>query len=343
MNGRWGSTFICGLLLAGCAGIDQFPDSAADTQETLVEVDRDFCEAYVQIYGGSCEVPATGSAAGSTASTSAEGGSGPASATPGASAPPPPLDAKKIRNGFIEKRIAVIDAYFEEYIQALAKGNARADLGVGGVDAVVDAAGTLIAGPASQVLSAVSGGLGGVKAQYDKAVLYDQALPALMAQMQAGRDTIRARILQRWSKDIDSYPLWLARSDLQEYQFAGSIPGAIKATAASAKEQSQAAEQALFATISPGAASPEAFTERADIVKAIDALDADKAKALVPLIKAGFAASVPFIEAQYPEDDMAADVSGEKAKTLLKRLVPLTAKEAADRQKWRAAMAGLAG
>jgi hypothetical protein len=90
----------------------------------------------------------------------------------------------------------------------------------------------------------VSGGLAGAQAAYGKAVLYDKAMSALLAQMQAGRKVVAAQIFQRWNQDVEQYPMWMARTDLEAYYFAGSLPGAILGTAADAKvKETQADEQ----------------------------------------------------------------------------------------------------
>jgi len=91
----------------------------------------------------------------------------------------------------------------------------------------------------------VSGGLAGGQAAYSKAVLYDKAMSALIAQMQASRKAVAVEIFQRWNEDIDRYPMWMARTDLEAYYFAGSLPGAILATAADAKVKDVQAEDKL--------------------------------------------------------------------------------------------------
>lgn len=73
----------------------------------------------------------------------------------------------------------------------------------------------------------------------------------------------------------------------------------------------------------------------------IDGLDAAKVIALVTKIEAEFSGAKPFIEAQYLESMRASDVTGSKARTLLKRVVTLTVRSREDADKWQAAIDSL--
>lgn len=203
--------------LVGCAGLRQFPQVTQDHDAALADLDRDYALAVEQIYGKR-------------------------------DAPNTNIDtakAKAVRNRIIETRMAVIDAYFQDFQSGLVKENVRADFLISLLGVGVGAAGALASETTSQILSAVSGGLAGGQAAYGKAVLYDKAMSALVAQMQASRKAVAAEIFQRWTEDIDRYPMWMARRDLEAYYFAGSLPGAILATAADAKVKDAQAEDKL--------------------------------------------------------------------------------------------------
>lgn len=203
--------------LGGCAGLTQFPEVARDYDTALRGLDADYASALDLIYGKEV-VPATSVDA---------------------------AKAKLIRNRMMERRMAVIDAHFKEFQAGLVKENVRADFGIALVGIGVGAAGSLVAETASQILSAVSGGLAGAQAAYGKAVLYDKAMSALLAQMQAGRKVVAAQIFEKWNLGVDEYPMWMARTDLEAYYFAGSLPGAILGTAADAKVKDDDAEDRL--------------------------------------------------------------------------------------------------
>jgi hypothetical protein len=217
MTKGWLMAVIAAFGLVGCAGLRQFPEVSQDYDKALSGLDTEYAGAIEQIYGQR-EAPTTSIDA---------------------------AKAKAIRNRLIEIRMAVIDANFKEFQAGLVKENVRVDFGVALLGVGVGAAGSLVAETASQILSAVSGGLAGAQAAYGKSVLYDKAMSALVAQMQASRKAIAAEIFQRWSEDIERYPMWMARTDLEAYYFAGSLPGAILSTAADAKVKDLQAEDKL--------------------------------------------------------------------------------------------------
>ena len=217
MTNSWLLPLIAAVALAGCAGLRQFPEVTQDHNAALATLDKDYSLAVEQIYGKR-EAP-NASINGAT--------------------------AKAVRNRLIETRMAVIDAYFKEFQAGLVQENVRADFLISVVGIGVGGAGALASETVSQILSAVSGGLAGGQAAYGKAVLYDKAMSALVAQMQASRKAVAADMFERWGDDIDRYPMWMARKDLEAYYFAGSLPGAILATAADAKVKDAQAEDKL--------------------------------------------------------------------------------------------------
>lgn len=201
MSNCWLLAVIIVLGLGGCAGLTQFPDAPPNPSKVLEGIDAEYKKALDEMY--------------ESANT--------------------PAKKKDIRNKLIETRMAVIDDSFKDFRAGLVKENVRADFGIALLAVGVGAAGSLVAETASQILSAVSGGLAGAQAAYGKAVLYERTMSALLAQMQAGRKAVAAQIFQRWNLNLDQYPMWMARTDLEGYYFAGSLPGAILATAADAK------------------------------------------------------------------------------------------------------------
>ena len=217
MTKGWVLALISAFALVGCAGLRQFPEVTNDHDAALLALDKDYAVAVEQIYG-TREAPTT--------------------IIDGAK-------AKAVRNRMIETRRAVTDAYVKDFQAGLVKENVRADFLLSVIGIGVGGAGALVSETASQILSAVSGGLAGTQAAYGKAVLYDKAMSALVAQMQASRKAVAAEIFERWGEDIDRYPMWMARKHLEAYYFAGSLPGAIIATAADARVKDAEAEDKL--------------------------------------------------------------------------------------------------
>lgn len=226
MMKRWFFVLIATFGLGGCAGLMQFPAVTNNYDATLRDLDTDYATTLDRIYG---KDPINQTGVGTTTS---------------AFVSPRAEEQKRIRNATIERRMAVIDAYFKEFQARLAKENVGSEFGIALFGIGVGGAGSLVPETTSQILSAVSGGLAGAQAAYGKAVLYDKAMSALLAQMQAGRKAVAAQIFQRWDLGLDQYPMWMARMDLDAYYFAGSLPGAILGTAADAKvKETQADEQ----------------------------------------------------------------------------------------------------
>ena len=215
--------------LGGCAGLTQFPTVPNNYDQALRDLDNDYAATVARIYGPPPEkgTPATGAS------------------TP-AFVSPTPEEQKLIRQGMMVRRMAVIDEYFQEFQAGLVKDNVRVEFGLALLGIGAGGVGALVPQTASQILSAVSGGLAGAQAAYGKAVFYDKAMSALLAQMQAGRKTVAVQIYERWNLGLDQYPMWMAKTDLDAYYFAGSLPGAILGTAADARvKEAQADEQII--------------------------------------------------------------------------------------------------
>jgi len=183
------------LALGGCTALDQFPERSNDYSADLSKLDCDYAKALAKINGEPDEVtcPAepgktengatksTETASKKTTSTATDLAL--TSLTETANTGANEDQQVRIRNNEIDKRLAVIDANFENFRIALSQENVKADFGVSLVEVGVGGAGALAAETASQILSAVSGGLAGAQAAYSKAALYEKALSALLAQM----------------------------------------------------------------------------------------------------------------------------------------------------------------
>lgn len=291
-NGRPGFMLAVAAVmtaLGGCAGLEQFPDRSDGPQaKTLAQLDQEYASAIAEVYAETNETNQI---------------------------------AK--RNKFIENRLGVVDANFKVFVQKLAKGNAYADLLVQLAEVGVGGAGAVVSGGASQVLSAVSGGLAGGKAAYDKAVLYDKTLAALVAQMAASRQTIAASILERQRLSVSAYPMWMARRDADAYEFAGSIPGAIIATADDAKHKSDRAEarvELILPTLTKIAVSKEMFELHDNLLVRVDQLTAEQAKTLVEKVNSSIASAQSTLSLYTPQM-RADDPDGSRAKAALKEAI----------------------
>jgi len=334
--------------LCGCASLNQFPVVAKDYNQSLNELDADYAMAVKLIYGpsliektkdGTPSPPLTPPTL-NEQQQKAKGGT----AAP-AFTPPSSDEQKRIRRGMMERRMAVIDAYFKEFQAELVKENVQSEFGIALLGVGIGAAGSLVPETASQILSAVSGGLTGAQAAYGKAALYEKTISALLAQMQAGRKTVAAQIFQRWNLDLDQYPMWMTRMDLDAYYFAGTIPGAILGTAADAKVKETEAndkirDAILLRPITKKSASKEMDDKRDNLNSRISKLDGTKAKKLVAEIENGAKSSTSFKEAktiiddQYPNESRSKDTDGKIATVSLRRAVIHSVKNEEEAKVW---------
>lgn len=285
--------------LTGCTGLQQFPDTSKEYTTDLGNLDPDYAKALKTIYAGT-------------------------------------LTFKQVRNQLIDTRLAVIDEHYEIFEAGLTKDDVRAELGVALVGIGVGGVGSFVSKTASQILSAVSGGLAGASSAYGKAVLYDNTLKALIAQMQAGRAVIRARIFEKWDLETNAYPLWLARQDLEAYQFAGSLPGAIQATSADAKEKQDKADVAIIVLQRKAALANEPARLRVSaLLDKIDALSDTGAIAMAtnPPIVGNEAINAALLGSD-PQNLRLTDASS--AKLMLEMMVSLTPLD--DLAKWEAVL-----
>ncbi|UIF89361.1 hypothetical protein [Cupriavidus sp. UYPR2.512] len=80
---------------------------------------------------------------------------------------------------------------------------------------------------AKAALAAASAGVIGAKGVINTDVFYQKTLPALVAQMQAGRQNVKVRIEAGGAKPVSEYSIDQALSDVSAYYVAGSVPSAI--------------------------------------------------------------------------------------------------------------------
>lgn len=211
MQRGWILVLLLVVGLGGCTGLQQFPQVSTSAEADLATRDA----AYLRVLG---------------------------SITP---AGVKPEEQKRLRNEEIDKRLRVIDVHFQDFEMALAKEHVQADFGMAVAQLGVGGAGALVSGATSQILSAVSAGLAGTQQAYGKAALFNQAFPALLAQMVASRKAVLVRLYENRARSIEEYPLAAAMQDLDAYYFAGSLPGAVVATSADAKKKNDEAEDRL--------------------------------------------------------------------------------------------------
>lgn len=181
------------LGLASCASYKGFPDRVVDADVELQSLQEYFNKEHIQKYENSA---------------SEEG-------------------RRRIRNEIINGRIAAIDIQFSLFQQKLHEEGLNLNVGADAALLGLGAAGALVSGGTSQVLSATSAALTGFRESIDKNAFFEQTMPALFAQMVAQRKRVLAKIRMGLAADSSAYPLQQGLADVQDYQYVGSIPGSI--------------------------------------------------------------------------------------------------------------------
>ncbi|HYD37382.1 MAG TPA: hypothetical protein VEA60_07200, partial [Allosphingosinicella sp.] len=157
------------------------------------------------------------------------------------------------RNRFIAGRLTLYDL---EYVRFLTRFRLTRAASATALDAVaigISSATTLFGGERTkEVLGAVSTALTGGRAAYEKNFYDDQTASALVTQMNAERKVALLPILQGAKGSIADYPMTQAIVDLNNYQFAGTISGALAGVQrdAAAKDADATAMIDRFRTVS---------------------------------------------------------------------------------------------
>ncbi len=151
----------------------------------------------------------------------------------------------RIRNEIINGRLAAIDVRFSIFQRRLIEEGIDLNVGTDAVMLGLGAAGALVSGGTSKILSATSAAVIGMKESVDKNVFYKQTMPALFAQMVAQRKKVLVKIRTGLTKNSADYPLEEGFVDLGDYEYAGSIPGALASVVEDAGAKSARATERL--------------------------------------------------------------------------------------------------
>ncbi len=137
--------------------------------------------------------------------------------------------ATTARNKMVYGVMAEIDYVYGNYEIALFMNEGSFRVATDVLQLGLGMASTITNGARSKtVLSAVLTGVTGTSLSIDKNFFRQQTVQALISSMQAGRDRVKAIIIQRLNDPVTSYPFQAARSDLAAYFFAGTLPGALQ-------------------------------------------------------------------------------------------------------------------
>ena len=153
---------------------------------------------------------------------------------------------KILRNEIIDARMEEIDLKFGDFERELFKQDVGFGIGTDWVVLGLTATAAVVGGADTKAaLAAAAAAVVGAQAAFDKRALFDKTLPVLMAQMVAQRETIRTSIRTSEELPVESYSLYSGLSDLQRFEFAGSIPGSLQSIAEDAGQKTKTAADDL--------------------------------------------------------------------------------------------------
>lgn len=146
------------------------------------------------------------------------------------------------RNKIIATGMLVVDTNFSLFEKALFKEKRGTSFA-----ATVSTLGltTAAAVNPSATLSAISAGIIGTQAAFDKEILMDQAILAIHTQMRAGRNRVALRLRTGMTANPKVYPLGIALADLEAYYDAGTLLSAFIGITESAGVEAREAEAEL--------------------------------------------------------------------------------------------------
>lgn len=209
-----------------------------------------------------------------------------------------PARKKLIRNQIIYSDIAQVDLNFNAFKIDLNNQvntiNVSADfisLALAGLGATTGNVGTKAA------LAAASAGVIGANAAFDKEVLYQKTVVALITEMEAQRSQVFARIIVETNRDVTQYPLELASKDLQDYYQAGTLVNAIAGVSKSASENAQNGAKAVETALS----AQYSYTDLSRKIRSYwmpdgQTVDVERQRMLGQcLAETKFAGSIPFL------------------------------------------------
>lgn len=169
---------------------------------------------------------------------------------------------RKQRDRIVRARLYAIDVNYNAFSQSLSTEQKSFALGADIVTVGLTGAATLAKSAATKTrLATYASAALGVRATVDKEVYFSKTLPAIVAQMNAGRRTILAKITEGLALPDARYPLAAALADLESYYTAGTLNGALGEIAKEAGVQTQKADERIAAVVNI-AASTDDWTDK---------------------------------------------------------------------------------
>jgi ribosomal protein L18 len=137
-------------------------------------------------------------------------------------------ETKQRRNEFIAGRLVLYDLAYTDWISRFRFGRAFESTILDTATLGITQAITIFGGARTkEVLGAIAASIKGTRSSYEKNFYDEQAAAAITAQMNAERKSALVPIMAGTKAEVDEYPLTAALIDLTNYQYAGTIDGAL--------------------------------------------------------------------------------------------------------------------
>lgn len=127
------------------------------------------------------------------------------------------------RNAIVLARVAELDTLYNEYESTLLFEARQSGFLLSFTGALAGLAGSQASAAASQNYSLLSGGINAAQSSYEKEVLAEQTMNALISQMRAERARVLGEIYDKLRAPVSRYPVQAAISDLERYRQAGTL------------------------------------------------------------------------------------------------------------------------
>ena len=183
------------------------------------------------------------------------------------------MSKREYRNFVVAMYLNAIDAQYAWFRTKLSRQRRVGNVGFDVVSLGLTGIGQFAAEATAHRLSAGATALTGLRGSIDKELYFAQTLPALLAGMDAERDTVKARIFENLKHDEIEYPLALAFSDLSAYETSATLDRAIENITAQASEERKDASAKLANAIQSCDTDENLFEPRRKITNAILALE----------------------------------------------------------------------
>lgn len=186
--------------------------------------------------------------------------------------------AKRQRDQIVYRILAQIDAEYGKFEVTLSVNRAGAQTAGDAAILGLTAASTVVgSADIKTILSATATAFTGTRLSFDKNYFEQKTTEALVSQMRATRATLKDQFLKSLgSRDVNSYPLEAAWSDLLNYYYAGTIPSALTEIASKAGGDAVTATNNLSKTIAK--LTPATAADAADAISIRSEYDALSSK-----------------------------------------------------------------